>query len=405
MKKKTKLEIAVVFLLFLVLACYMDFSQRSLEDGTLIRRGQEGEADLELELLVDAEDVLSEYPYQLVVEAQKPTYEEIQSYFAAAKEEIDADFCREGENLSHVTEAVCIKDSYANGRVSAEWLFDNYRAIDPDGVLLEEGLTEDGVLIGAEAELSCDDYKETYRFSFMAYPRELSAQEALIGRIEAFLKVEQEKRGTEYIALPDEMDGISLKWTEAGSHIVLQVLFLEVVILLILPMIGVQKKKKETEERNTKLMLEYPDMVSKLAVLVGSGMPVKQAWNRISARYLDKRQKNICEESLLYEEMLKVSREIEDGESERLAYEKFGERTGLYSYHRFVRLLVQNLQKGTRGLCALLEQETETAFEERRMLARKLGEEAGTKMLFPLILMMGIVMAIVLMPAIIGFMM
>ena len=109
MKKKTKLEIAVVFLLFLVLACYMDFSQRSLEDGTLIRRGQEGEADLELELLVDAEDVLSEYPYQLVVEAQKPTYEEIQSYFAAAKEEIDADFCREGENLSHVTEAVCIK--------------------------------------------------------------------------------------------------------------------------------------------------------------------------------------------------------------------------------------------------------------------------------------------------------
>jgi 1,4-dihydroxy-2-naphthoate octaprenyltransferase len=47
--------------------------------------------------------------------------------------------------------------------------------------------------------------------------------------------------------------------------------------------------------------------------------------------------------------------------------------------------------------------ETETAFEERRTLARKLGEEAGTKMLFPLMLMMGIVMAIVLMPAIFEF--
>ena len=42
-------------------------------------------------------------------------------------------------------------------------------------------------------------------------------------------------------------------------------------------------------------------------------------------------------------------------------------------------------------------------FEERKKQARKLGEEAGTKLLFPMILQLGIVMIIVIAPALLGF--
>ncbi len=404
MERKRKIEIAVIFILFLGIACYMEFFQSQLEDGTRLRRGTEEEGAQEIELIVNAGDVLSDYSYEISVEKMKPTSEEAAEYFAKAKEEIDANFCREGEELSHVTQEVCVKESYVNGIVSAEWTFDNYHVIDPDGTLIEEGLTEEGVMVGVQVELSCDIYSELYIFSFMAYPRELSSQEKLLQKIGEAIAAQQEKRGEEYITLPDEIEGTKLLWTEARSYLVLKVLLLEGIILILLPMIGAQKKKQEEKERNTRLLLDYPDMVSKLAVLVGSGMSVKQAWNRISARYYDERQKKQAKSSPLYEEMLKTRREIEDGESERAAYERFGDRTGLYSYHRFVRLLVQNLQKGTRNLSELLRQETETAFEERRLLARKLGEEAGTKMLFPLMLMRGIVMAIVIMPAMIGFM-
>ena len=52
-----------------------------------------------------------------------------------------------------------------------------------------------------------------------------------------------------------------------------------------------------------------------------------------------------------------------------------------------------------QGLTRLLEQEAEDAFEERKSMARKLGEEAGTKMLFPMILMLGAVMLILAFPA------
>ena len=150
-------------------------------------------------------------------------------------------------------------------------------------------------------------------------------------------------------------------------------------------------------------MLDYAEVVNKLLILLGSGMSLKQAWNRIAARYLDKRDKRKGSERWIYEEMAITNYEIQDGESERIAYQRFGERTGVGAYYRLVRILVQNLQTGSRGLCQLLEQEAESALEDRKALAKKMGEEAGTKMLLPLMMMLGIVIAIIMVPAILSF--
>ena len=91
--------------------------------------------------------------------------------------------------------------------------------------------------------------------------------------------------------------------------------------------------------------------------------------------------------------------EIESGVGEARAYERFGERCGLHRYRKFCSLLVQNLRKGTRGLVQLLEEEVSDAFEERKNLAKKSGEEAGTKMLFPMMMMFGIIIVIIMVPA------
>ncbi len=104
-----------------------------------------------------------------------------------------------------------------------------------------------------------------------------------------------------------------------------------------------------------------------------------------------------------YEEMVVTCREIESGVGERTAYEHFGERCGGRRYRKLSSLLIQNAKKGTKGLAALLEQEAEEAFEERKNSAKKLGEEAGTKLLFPMLLMLGIVIAIIMVPALLSF--
>ena len=59
----------------------------------------------------------------------------------------------------------------------------------------------------------------------------------------------------------------------------------------------------------------------------------------------------------------------------------------------------QNLRKGMKGLTQMLKLESIQAFEERKARAKKLGEEAGTKLLFPMFLMLAVVLIIVIVPA------
>jgi len=62
-------------------------------------------------------------------------------------------------------------------------------------------------------------------------------------------------------------------------------------------------------------------------------------------------------------------------------------------------MLSQNLRKGTKGLTELLAREGADAFEQRKNTAKKTGEEAGTKLMIPLFIMLIIVFAIVIVPA------
>jgi len=178
---------------------------------------------------------------------------------------------------------------------------------------------------------------------------------------------------------------------------------LEVVVIVLLELEKKEKKKTAQKERNIQLQLEYPEIVSKMAVLMGSGMTVEQAWNRITARYLDERKNNDKNIMPAYEEMLVTEREISDGVTGRKAYAGFAERVKLPCYQKLVRIILQSIHKGSKGVCEMLEKESEDAFDERRLLALKLGEEAGTKMLMPMMIMMAIVIAIVIAPAIIDF--
>ena len=65
-------------------------------------------------------------------------------------------------------------------------------------------------------------------------------------------------------------------------------------------------------------------------------------------------------------------------------------------------LLAQNLKKGSKGLIHILETEAAEGMEERKQQAKKLGEEAGTKLLIPMMMMLVLVMGILVIPSVVG---
>ena len=66
-------------------------------------------------------------------------------------------------------------------------------------------------------------------------------------------------------------------------------------------------------------------------------------------------------------------------------------------------MLSGNIQKGSEGLAKLLQEEALYSMEERRQIAKRLGEEAGTKLLLPMLLMLIVVLIIMLVPAVMTF--
>ena len=140
-----------------------------------------------------------------------------------------------------------------------------------------------------------------------------------------------------------------------------------------------------------------------MTLLLGAGMTIRKAWNKIVKDYIRERDADSHKERIAYEEMYETECYIESGMSELEAYEEFGRRCDCREYMKFASLLAQNLKKGSKDLTRLLENESEDAFEQRKNLARKKGEEASTKLLIPMIMMLCCVMAIVMVPALMSF--
>ena len=403
MKKKQLIEIGIVCVLLLLLGAYIEHSEQNLDEKNRIIRGSPGSGEQQVELTLDAEDQLQNYTYKLTVPAEKVTKEMAASYFEKAKKEIDQSFFSEGETPESVTHEVNMGTSYAGGIVEAEWMLDRYDVVEIDGTIREEKLTEDGELVQAKALLTCGAYESEYIFSFHVYPRSLSKPEQIVQQINYAIEEQSTEEGCTYLTLPEQVGNVTLHWKEKKQHLVGKILFFEVLVLFLLIWMKMEQKRTAEKEKKEQMALDYAEIVSKLLILMGAGMSLKQSWNKISAQYLDKRQKKEQKKRYIYEEMLITNHAIMDGESEKCAYQKFSERVDVSAYQRLIRILLQNLQTGSRGLCQLLEQEAESAMEERKALARKLGEEAGTKMLLPLLLMLGIVIAIIMVPALLSF--
>lgn len=195
------------------------------------------------------------------------------------------------------------------------------------------------------------------------------------------------------------MDGVALRWEEETEKPLVIFLFLGIFAAVVILWSGKKEQQDAKKRWEEELVKDYPEMVSRLGLLLEAGMSLRQAWKKLTDTYESKRKEQRLPKRAGYEEMLLTRRELEDGMGESLAYERFGERCGLASYRRFASILTQNLKKGTVGIGRILAKESEDAFSQRKTMAQRLGEEAGTKLLFPMLMMMVVIMVILVVPA------
>ena len=417
-KKKKRFQknagILCIAALIGLLAGYSEQEDPLLKEGSYLLRPENGTGDLETELLLKLEGVIEqkdmdsngkELTMEILIPEQHLTKAEEQEYLQNAIQEIEETFPGENVSVNEICSNVIVLETYQNGKVEAEWDFSNYRLIDLNGKIAEEELPEEGETVKAVVSLKCEDSEAEYEFYFYVFPKKLETEEMLEAKIRKKIEETGQAEGEEKLILPKEIDGLQLNWAEKKSKTPEKILFLGMILIVFLPMVEESRINEKKKKREEALLLEYPDMVSKLMLLLGAGMTLSGAWNRIAAMYLEARKENTVPVQPVYEEMLITSREIESGVGEGKAYEGFGIRCRIPKYRKLSSLLSQNLKKGSQALSTLLEAEAGDVWEERKSMAQKYGEEAGTKLLIPMMMMFGIVLLIIMVPAVISFQM
>lgn len=181
-----------------------------------------------------------------------------------------------------------------------------------------------------------------------------------------------------------------------------EILLLCGVVLLLLFFRKKENKIRKLEKKREQMLLDYPDIVSKMLLFLGAGMTIRNALEKIAGDYQEgqKRQEG---KRFAYEEIVFTCHEMESGVMETDAYERMGQRIRIPRYRTFALLLSQHLRKGSRELVDLLEREALEAFEERKRKAHIAGEEAATKLLFPMLLMLLVVLVVLMVPAFMSF--
>lgn len=374
-----------------------------LKEGHYLERRENGEGSYEQTLELEIEGYEESLEYEVVVPEQHLSQPEQEEYLAAAVEEMQRDFPGENESVNCIRERVSIRDTYQNGKVSASWMFDEYKIVNYNGEVIAKELPEDGQLVRAAVVLSCEDTERTEEFYFRVFPIVRNEEEEIVWQIGQKLEGQESEAAKTYLELPGVIDGHQLNWKAETDRTPEKLLFFGIVLASFLPLLKQSRQREEEKKRVRLLELEYPDMVSKIALLLGAGMTLQGAIRKLALNYSEKKEQHLVEEQPAYEELLVICREIENGMGEGAAYERLGNRCERAEYRKLGNLLAQNLRKGSNGIMALLEEEAERAFEERKGVARRYGEEAGTKLLFPMLLMLGLVMVVLLVPAVLAF--
>ncbi len=278
---------------------------------------------------------------------------------------------------------------------SISWESSNYNVLDENGAILSD-VSEKGESVTLTAQITCYDYVWEKEYSVIVYPKEESWEQSFVEKVtESIETIDGETAENSELYLPEEIDGHEIVYEEEKDNTVYLLLGLWILVLGLLWVSMDNQIGERIKERNVQLLADYAGLVSKLSLYLGAGVSFRNALVRIV--------QNADKDRFYVKELEVVLRELENGIAEYRAVEGLGERCKVSCYVKLSVLLNQNMRKGNNSLLQQLKEEADKAFEERKNLARKYAQEAGTKLLFPMLLMLLVVMVMIMYPAFTSF--
>lgn len=401
-RKKLKKSIFLLLLLLTAAGFALTASGQAAGERTKIvsldRETLESEGSVPLEVETDSGET---YEVDITAPERHYTEAETEEIFDRTEEKLDSVILGRNTSFDRIEWNLNLVRKADGLPASVEWYSDRPELIDFEG-MIHPGAPDNGTKVTLSADLVLQDKTRTYTRELKVFPPKEaeSIREEIVEETEK-LNENSASENARY-ELPSGAGGRKLVWYRKNSDQgkILCVLTLICVLLGVLS--EKEKEKQERTKRAEQMEQDYPEIVSKMQLYLCAGLSMRAIFARLGGDYR-KRLKNGGRRRVAFDELCRSAYRMANGVTEIDAYDEFGRRCGVPCYRSLALMLTQNLKKGGAGLLPLFEREVQTAFETRKRRARADGEKITVKLLLPLFMELGVVIALIMIPALKSF--
>lgn len=397
-KKSKTMWISIIFicfflLLLLVVVPATKFNEKGegLKSIESLKRPDAGEGKKEYELIVDYNGERKET--SVVIDERILDGEELDIYFDKAYGILISKFLGDNKSVDDITTNVNFVDEISEMNINVQWHLEDESILNYWG---EIKAVKKETFVNIDVILTYrSNTQKTKSYNLCICVKPALGKIADIERIndlllQANLSGQQDKE----IILPGSLDGEKITFyvdeNERKTDYIYALFLLPIVVVILFR----SKKDSEKKKRQADIASAYSDIITKLSLLISTGMTPFNALVRISNENTDNKA---------YEEIRNIVRLIQSGIPQQDVYRQFGKRFGMHCYSKLGTLLEQSVVKGNSKLALTLKLEVKDALEEKKNNALKQGEKASTKLLIPMFMMLAVVMVVIMVPAFMSF--
>ncbi|MFZ5353238.1 MAG: immunoglobulin-like domain-containing protein [Bacillota bacterium] len=370
-----------------------------------------GDSILDARATLKSDGVSQSISYRIILKEQLP---ELDTDAVRKAYDLLSEDLIKGRNISleNTVYALNLKPSYERLKhlgVVIEWTSNDSRYIKADGNVSAPDKGQSPVKAILTASIKRGNAELNKQFVASIIPKSKSEKDLLIEKakqeLDRYLKTNINNiHEAKYLIFPSSLEnlkGVMIDWENArkengntsagmGAGYVVTVIAAVAAVFMLYD----NEIKKSVEKRRREIQFELPAFLTKLVLLINAGLNVSNAWEKIAHE--------VSRDTPLHRELKKTIIEIRSGVPEILAYEHFAQRCATAETSKFISLLIQNLKKGNSELVNLLRILSRECWDNRKNIARRMGEEASTKLLLPMMLMLLGILIIVSTPALLS---
>lgn len=162
---------------------------------------------------------------------------------------------------------------------------------------------------------------------------------------------------------------------------------------VLVPVALVKDLYGKVQKRDEQILMELPELLNKIMLLVGAGETVQRALLHCVER------KGTDMVHPLYRELRQTIGEWQSGYSFQQSFEHLSKRCGIQEMTVFTTTILLNMRRGGSDFVIALRELSQSLWGKRTSISRTRGEQASSKLVFPMALILLTVIVLVGAPA------